>query len=67
VLKRLKDLREARGLSQEKLAFAAGLSSGTVGNLEAGATCRMSTATKLADALGVSLSELMGEQERAAS
>jgi len=67
VLTRLKELREAKGLSQEKLAAAAGLTGTTVASLEHGASCQMSSALKLAAALGVSLSELMGEDQREAS
>jgi len=67
MLRRLKELRTARGLSQEKLAAAAGLTSVTVATLERGASCQMSSALKLAKALGVSLSELMGEDQQEAS
>lgn len=36
MMKRLRYLREARGLTQEQLAVRAGVSSATVGNIERG-------------------------------
>ena len=52
---RLRSLREAAGLTQEELAFRAGLSPSAVGALERGARRRPypHTVTALADALGL--------------
>jgi phage repressor protein C with HTH and peptisase S24 domain len=51
---RLKAAREYSGLSQVQLAHAAGLSTGTVGNIEAGTRGVEKSAYKLAKVLGVS-------------
>ena len=61
--RRVKELREARGLSQQALAMAAGLSISVVAQLEQGlrADPRLSTAVALASALGVSMDELLRE------
>jgi transcriptional regulator with XRE-family HTH domain len=58
--RRLKELREARGLSQMALAVRAGLSLSMVALIEQGQRedPRVSTLRALADALGVSLDEL---------
>lgn len=66
MLKRLRAIRDAAGLSREKLAFRAGLSAQTVENLENGAGCTMATAQKLASALDVTVGELLGEDRASA-
>jgi transcriptional regulator with XRE-family HTH domain len=61
---RLKRLREAAGLSQAKLAAAAGVSQRALQNWEYGErTFDFETAVKLAAALGCSLNELAGVAE----
>jgi transcriptional regulator with XRE-family HTH domain len=59
---RLKTLRIRRALTQEELAERAGLSKNAINRLEVDkAEPRMSTLRKLAQALGVDPSELVGE------
>ena len=53
----LRQLREAKGLSQEKLAGLAGVTMGTVRNLEGGSTPRLDTARRIAEALGVTVDD----------
>jgi transcriptional regulator with XRE-family HTH domain len=58
---RLKQLREAAGLSQVRLAELAGVTPRTLQNWEYGkGTFDFDSAAKLADALGVTLDELAG-------
>lgn len=58
--KRVREEREARQLSQEKLAAAAGLSSRTVLNIEQGShSPTMDTLRQLSEALEVSLVKLL--------
>jgi transcriptional regulator with XRE-family HTH domain len=55
----LKRLREERKVTQETLAFHAGLSVGTLGRIEVGRTApSWDSVCRIIDALGVSLSEL---------
>lgn len=55
----LKRLREDRGVTQETLAYKAGLSVGTLGRIEVGRTApSWDSVTRIIDALGVTLSEL---------
>lgn len=54
---RLKELRQARGLSQVKLAAQAGLSRRTIEDIERRGDCRISTARTLCDVLGCTLDE----------
>ena len=60
---RIRQLREERGMSQEALARAAGLSVGVVTKLERTKgrqqDVRLGTAVALADALGVTVDELI--------
>jgi transcriptional regulator with XRE-family HTH domain len=58
--RRIKQLREAAGLSQQSLAVAAGLSMSVVSQLEQGAKIdpRVSTVSAIAKALGVSIDDL---------
>ena len=68
--RQLRTLRDERGLSQETLAFQAGITKNQVQLIEAGRSSgrkdadrpsnpRISTLTGLADALGLSLSEML--------
>jgi len=58
---RLKRLREAKGLSQAKLAVAAGVSPGSLRNAEYDRREPLiGLAAKIAAALGVTLDELVG-------
>ncbi len=62
-MERLKQLRIKKGLSQARLAASAELDPSTVNQIERGAReASPSTLRKLADALGVSLYELMEEE-----
>ena len=64
---RLKQLREAAGLSQVKLAAAVGVSPRSIQNYEYGKMkFDFEAGVKIADALGVSLDELAGRSETAA-
>jgi transcriptional regulator with XRE-family HTH domain len=64
-MEKLKRLREERGLSQVKLAARADLNPATVNQIERGMRdASPGTLRKLADALEVSPSELMGEGQR---
>ena len=57
--KRVRDLREARGLSQEELAFKAGMHRTYLGGIERGErNPSLKNIAAIAEALGVSLSEL---------
>lgn len=59
---KLKELREARGLSQLKLAEISGVSQSFINYLEAGTKQpTLKTLEKLAPALGVTIGELVGE------
>jgi len=63
--KRIKELREAAGLTQQQLAANAGVSVSIVAQLEQGATAnpKHSTITKIANGLGVPVTELVKESE----
>jgi transcriptional regulator with XRE-family HTH domain len=66
--RRLKRLREAAGLSQAQLAAAAGVPVGTLRNAEYDRREPLvSTAGKLAGAIGVTVDELLGLPPRPAS
>ena len=60
IAKRLRALRDARGLTQQELAFQSGLSISIVAQLEQGGKLdpRVSTLTALAKALGVGIQDL---------
>lgn len=62
----LKRVRQERGLSQEGLAEAAGLSKDLIQKLEQGRrkTCRLTSLMKLANALDVDMADLTGKRER---
>jgi transcriptional regulator with XRE-family HTH domain len=56
---RLRDLRKARGLTQERLAEAAGMDRSFIADVERGARFPgLDTCWRLADGLGISLGEL---------
>lgn len=70
----LRRLREERGLSQESLAFQAGITKNQVQLIEAGRSSgrkdslgpsnpRLSTLAGLADVLGIRVSELLGHAD----
>jgi len=60
----LRRLREARGLTQEQLAHDAGITMGTLSKIETmTAAPAWLTVRQIADALGVSLSELAAAVE----
>jgi transcriptional regulator with XRE-family HTH domain len=58
-LAKLREWREARGLTQKQLAAKAGVAEGTVVRGERGETTYPHTARKMADALDVSVADLM--------
>lgn len=61
----IRRLRELRALSQRELAAKAGLDTATINRIELGKQRPMPrTIRKLAEALGVTTEELMGEQQR---
>ena len=60
---RIKELREARGLTRYRVARDSGLDWGRLRDAEEGkAGLRLDSVVKLADVLGVSLDELCGRQ-----
>lgn len=59
---RLKEIRTAQGLSVPKLVELSGVPRRTIQDLEARDDGRISTAIKLADALGVTLDELCRDE-----
>ena len=59
---RLKEIRTAQGLSVPKLVEISGVPRRTIQDLEARGDGRISTAIKLADALGVTLDELCRDE-----
>lgn len=60
---RLKELRTEKGLSVPKLSELSGLSRRTIQDIEKRDDCMVSNATRLANALGVSLDELCRTKE----
>ena len=52
----LRQIREARMLTKAELARMAGISPLTIGRIEAGMGCRLSTKRKILQALGIDLS-----------
>lgn len=63
---RLREARHERGLTREELAERAGLSTDLIAKLEQGQreTARISSLSRLANALGITLSDLLGRRER---
>ena len=63
--KSIRALREMNGYSRQRLAIKAGLSFETIQRVEQGkGTINVTTAVKLADALNVTLDELVGRVVR---
>lgn len=62
--KRVKEYRKQKGLTQQKLAEKTGLSFNTITKIEQGIgdSPTLKTLVKLADALGVSIDELVGRK-----
>jgi transcriptional regulator with XRE-family HTH domain len=61
--KRMKERRQVLGLSQEALADRSGLSSNFIARIEIGdKTPSLSTLVKLADALGMSVTDLLADE-----
>ncbi|MGH2676571.1 MAG: helix-turn-helix transcriptional regulator [Actinomycetota bacterium] len=58
---RVRELRGELGLSQEKLAAKADVSTGTIRAIERGHSPRLTTAQRLAQVLGVSVDDLFPE------
>jgi transcriptional regulator with XRE-family HTH domain len=69
ISRRLKELREAAGMSQQALAMAAGVSISVVAQIEQGAKSdpRLSTLLALSKALGVDVAQLAVGEEGAPS
>jgi len=64
-LARLRQARERALLTQEELAQRSGVAKSTVNRLEQGLQeARISTARRLANALGVTAADLMAEESR---
>jgi len=65
IAKRLKELRNMRRWTQQKLAEKAGLSFNAVTKIEQGAAKHptLKTLLKLADAFGISLDDLVGRKK----
>ena len=61
---RLKEIRKSKGLSVPDLVELSGVSRRTIQEVENRDDCRVSTAIKLADALGVSLDELCRDAKK---
>lgn len=61
IAKNIKKYRAKRGISQDKLSKLAGITLHTITKIESGATHdpRIETVKKIADALGVSIDDLM--------
>ncbi len=65
---RLRELRRARGLSQEKLAFKSGMHRTYLGSIERGErNPALKNIAAIAEALGVSLSQLFSFEDRTSS
>ena len=59
---RLKEIRTERGLSVPKLVELSGVPRRTIQEIENRNDCRVSTAIQLANALGVTLDDLCGNE-----
>lgn len=62
----IRKLRQKKGLSQERLARLADISTVTLVKIEAGVAKQptITTVTKIADALGISIDELVGRTKK---
>ena len=66
--KRIRELRLARGLSQEKLAFKSGVHRTYLGSIERGErNPSLKNIAAIAEALGVSLSQFFSFEDRTSS
>jgi len=61
---RLKEIRGEKGLSVPALAELSGVPRRTIQDIETRGDCLVSTAIKLADALGITLNELCAQQKK---
>jgi transcriptional regulator with XRE-family HTH domain len=59
---RVREWREARALTQKELAVKAGVSSRSVASYEAGGSARLPMVRRIADALEIEVTDLMGEE-----
>jgi len=61
IAKNIKKYREKKGISQDKLSKLAGITLHTITKIESGATPdpRIETVKKIADALGISVDDLL--------
>jgi len=61
IAKNIKKYREKKGISQDKLSKLAGVTLHTITKIESGATPdpRIETVKKIADALGISVDDLL--------
>ena len=59
---RLKEIRKSKGLSVPDLVELSGVSRRTIQEVENRDDCRVSTAIKLADVLGVSIDAILGRE-----
>lgn len=64
---RIRQLRAAKGMSQERLAWASQVTKQTIANLEHGRSVpRLDTLARLAAGLGITASELISEEAQSA-
>lgn len=64
MLEKLVPIRKRKGMTQEALSRASGIHRVTIAKYETGASSpRLSNLEKLAEALGVTVSELLGEEK----
>ena len=61
MLRKIRDLRIAQGLSAEQLAVKAGTSHTTIYRIEAGEGVKLEIAIRIAKALGVKLADILEE------
>lgn len=57
---KIRQLRERAGMTQEGLARASGLTTSSISKIERGSSVRLDTAEKIAKALAVQTSEILG-------
>ena len=64
MLNRIREIRNAKGMTIRELSDATGLTEGTIGNAESGRNSpALDNARKIAEALGVTLDELLIETQ----
>lgn len=59
---RVRDLRRARGMRVEDLASTTRLASRTITRIESGKAAHLATLRLIADAFGITLADLIGEE-----